>query len=142
MASVVILLLNKVFGGLRFTSKKKIEPMAPITSAKVSLDDPIGALCVVAQKYNDILFLKDLAFLEVQLFGRNSSPVIDLFRSAEGDPRPEVCASCANKIFFLLAKLREQKISNGSWTDEQEETWRKGIPKELRSVFSKYERAS
>lgn len=144
IASLVALLLAKIanFFNLDFSFKKwknkNIETPTPIK--RVNLNDPIGALSVVALKYNYIGFLKDLVFLELQLFGKNSYEVIDFFHSAEGDPSPEVCASCANKILLSLADSREHEISNNLWAEEQELKWVCSTPREWRDAFSAHYR--
>lgn len=69
-ATVVVILLNKIFGLFNFRKQKS---EISISKQTANLADPIGAMSIVAQRYNDVLFLKDIAFLEVQLFGRNSN---------------------------------------------------------------------
>lgn len=138
IASLVALLLAKIanFSKLYFSFKKSKQNNIEAPTKKVSLNDPIGALSVVALKYNYIGFLKDLVFLELKLFGKNSFEVIELFRSAEADPRPEVCGACANKILLRLAQVRKEKIKNYEWTSELENIWERGTPSELRAVLA------
>lgn len=138
IASLVVLLLAKIsnFFNLDFSfkkwKKKNIEPPTPVKRA--NLNDPIGALSVVVLKYNYIGFLKDLVFLELQLFGNNSFEVINFIRSAEADPRPEVCGASASKILMKLTQTRQEKIRNHEWTSRQENIWGRGVPSEWRAV--------
>lgn len=144
IASLVALLLAKVanFFNLDFSFKKSKQKNIEAPTKRVNLNDPIGALSVVALKYNYIGFLKDLVFLELQLFGKNSFEVIELFRSAECDQRPEVCGACANKILLRLARARKEKIKDQEWTSTQEDTWERGTPSEWRAVLDDLAHAS
>lgn len=118
------------------------KPKAIITTEQANLTDPIGALSLVAQRYNDVAFLKDLLYLEVELFGRASQKSSEFFYQAEKDPRPEVCGACANKILLHIASERRQKIKDTRWTEKHETIWMKGTPKEWRSVVADYSQAS
>lgn len=113
-----------------------------MTTEPANLTDPIGALSLVAQRYNDVIFLKDLLYLEVELFGRASSKSSEFFCQAEKDPRPEVCGACANKILLHIASERRQRIADTQWTEKHETIWIKGTPKEWRSVVADYSQAS
>lgn len=136
IASLVALLLAKIanFFNLDFSFIKSKKKNIEVPTKRVNLNDPIGALSVVALKYNYIGFLKDLVFLELQLFGKNSFEVIEIFRSAECDQRPEVCGSCANKILLRLSRVRKEKIKDHEWTSTQENIWERGTPSEWRAV--------
>lgn len=138
IASLVALLLAKIanFFNLDFSFIKSKKKNSEPPTKRVNLNDPIGALSVVALKYNYVGFLKDLVFLERQLFEKNSFEVIELFRSAETDPRPEVCGACANKILLRLAQVRKEKIENHEWTSTQENIWERGTPTEWRAVLN------
>lgn len=137
--TVVAFLLSKILGLFNFKRQKS---EAPISAKTANLADPIGAMSIVAQKYNDFHFLKDIAFLEVQLFGRNSNEVIEQFRSAESDPRPEVCGACANKMLLRISQERNIRLNNGRWSHEQEESWERGTPREWRLVIDQFSKAS
>lgn len=137
IASLVALLLAKIanFFNLDFSFIKSKKKNIEVPTSRVNLNDPVGALSVVALKYNYIGFLKDLVFLELQLFGKNSFEVIELFRSAEADPRPEVCGASANKILMKIAQTRRDKIENHGWTADLESIWERGTPSEWRAVL-------
>jgi len=137
VASLITLLIAKVanFFNLDFSLKKWKNKNVEAPTKRANLNDPIGALSVVVLKYNYIGFLKDLVFLELQLFGTNSHEVIEFFRSAEEDPRPEVCGACASKILMKLTQVRREKIKNDEWTARQENIWELGTPSEWRAVL-------
>lgn len=140
VVTVVVLFLHGIFDRIGTLFR---QPGPRITDARgkarVRLDDPIGMMSVISHRYSDPLFLKDLTFLEVQLFGKSSREVIELFRTAEIDPRAEVCGACAGKMLFKIAHDRKRLMAENRWTSEQALLWEKGTPREFQEVLSSYE---
>lgn len=130
--------LNLMLDHLGSLLKRKQKlTLRPISTETVRLDDPIGVMSVISHRYSQIYFLKDLAFLEVELFGASSPEVTTWFRSAEADSRPEVCGASAGKILLFLSRVRQSSISSKNWNNEQENIWKRGVPQELQSLLAR-----
>lgn len=140
--TTIALLLNATLVRLGSILRPRIKKVERAKSTKrVRLDDPIGAMSVISHRYNAPMFLKDLAFLEVEIFGKNSAEVIMWFQSAKSDPRPEVCGASAVNIILVLARARQESISQRRWTEQQEKRWASGVPSEFLSLLSETARA-
>lgn len=102
---------------------------------KVDLNNPIGALAAIANRYNALYFLQDLVSMEIKIFGACSDETAQLFYAAKKDPRPEVFGTNAAKILFGLAKSRQQLVNEKSWTEDQELVWCRAAPSEFRATI-------
>lgn len=144
VASILTLFLKGLVNsvGSMYPFRRPTKPTPKKSTRHVRLEDPIGVMSMIAHRYNEPLFLKDLTFLEVQLFGSSSSEVSDWFHTAEEDPRPEVCGAFAGKILLKLARNRQEYIQTDRWSEDLEAIWKKGVPKEFRDLVSDQKMAS